>query len=303
MTREPDEVSSDLMAPLEALPVFFGLDGRRVIVVGASEGAAWKADLAAATGARVEVFAVEPCAKMREIALARANITLFTRDAHEGELNGAALIFGVVEDEAKAGALREAAAAAGVPLNLADRPGMSDFIMGAIVNRSPLVIGVSTGGAAQVFAQAVRGRIETLVPASFAAWARAAKVWRPRKCLFPGLIFWRGGIFGGASPASPSPMSSARRRARTATRCLPRRGPAATAPRAGASRWSGPGRAIRSCSTLKGLRVLAGADVVLFDDLVPASVLISPAARRRASTSASAAMAPRCDRRKSPRCC
>ena len=64
-------------------------------------------------------------------------------------------------------------------LNLTDRPALSDFIMGAIVNRSPLVIGVSTGGAAPVFAQAVRGRIETLVPATFAAWARAAQDWRP----------------------------------------------------------------------------------------------------------------------------
>ena len=77
MSREPDEISSDLMAPLETLPVFFDLKGRRVIVVGDSEGAAWKADLAAATGARVEVFAVDPCAKMREIARARANLTMF----------------------------------------------------------------------------------------------------------------------------------------------------------------------------------------------------------------------------------
>ena len=180
MSREPDEISSGLMAPLETLPVFFDLEGRRVIVVGDSEGAAWKADLAAATGARVEVFAVDPCAKMREIARARPNLTMFPRDPREEELKGAALIFGVVADDGKAGALREAAVVAGVPINLTDRPDSSDFIMGAIVNRSPLVIGVSTGGAAPVFAQAVRGRIETLVPATFAAWARAAKIWRPK---------------------------------------------------------------------------------------------------------------------------
>ena len=75
--------------------------------------------------------------------------------------------------------MREKAKAAGALLGVVDRPDMSDFSMGVIVNRSPLVIGVSTGGAAPVFAQAVRGRIETLIPASFAAWADAAKAWRP----------------------------------------------------------------------------------------------------------------------------
>ncbi len=272
MTREPDEVSSDLMAPLEALPVFFGLEGRRVIVVGASEGAAWKADLAAATGARVEVFAIDPCAKMREIALARANIALFARDAHEGELKGAALIFGVVEDDVRARALREAAAAAGAPLNLADRPGMSDFIMGAIVNRSPLVIGVSTGGAAPVFAQAVRGRIETLVPASFAAWARAAKLWRP-EVLVSGLDFlarrdfWRRFTRLAFANVERPPTPRDRDALLAETRA------GGDAPSRGRVTLVGAGPGDPELLTLKGLRVLAGADVVLFDDLVPASVL------------------------------
>ena len=61
-----------------------------------------------------------------------------------------------------------------------DRPDFCDFSFGAIVNRSPLVIGISTDGAAPVFGQALRARIEALIPASFAAWTQAAKDWRPR---------------------------------------------------------------------------------------------------------------------------
>src|SRR5262249_31042118 len=61
-----------------------------------------------------------------------------------------------------------------------DKPALSDFAFGAIVNRSPLVIGVSTDGAAPVFAQAIRARIETLIPHGFARWAEAAARWRPR---------------------------------------------------------------------------------------------------------------------------
>ncbi|MGA9823365.1 MAG: SAM-dependent methyltransferase, partial [Methylocystis sp.] len=272
MSREPDEISSGLMAPLETLPVFFDLEGRRAIVVGDSEGAAWKADLAAATGARVEVFAVDPCAKMLEIARARANITMFPRDPREDDLKGAALIFGVVADDAKAGALREAAAAAGVPINLTDRPESSDFIMGAIVNRSPLVIGVSTGGAAPVFAQAVRGRIETLIPTSFAAWARAAKNWRP-EVLISGLDFlarrdfWRRFTRLAFARIERAPTDADRDALLAQTRA------GGDAPSRGRVTLVGAGPGDPELLTLKGLRVLAGADVVLFDDLVPASVL------------------------------
>ena len=64
-----------------------------------------------------------------------------------------------------------AARAAGVPVNVIDKPTFCTFQFGAIVNRSPLVIGISTGGAAPVFGQAIRSRIEALLPAGFARWA------------------------------------------------------------------------------------------------------------------------------------
>ena len=67
-----------------------------------------------------------------------------------------------------------------MPVNVIDRPAYCDFAFGAIVNRSPLVIGISTDGAAPVFAQAIRAKIETLIPKGFARWADAARAWRPR---------------------------------------------------------------------------------------------------------------------------
>jgi uroporphyrin-III C-methyltransferase/precorrin-2 dehydrogenase/sirohydrochlorin ferrochelatase len=268
------------MQPLETLPVFFDLAGRRVVVIGGSEASAWKTDLAAATGARVEAFAPEPCAKLREIAAARANVALYERAFAADDLRGAALVFGVVADDAEAEALRDAARAAGVPLNLADRPASSDFIMGAIVNRSPLVIGVSTGGASPVFAQAVRGRIETLVPASFKAWARAAKAWRP-EILASGLDFlarrdfWRRFTRLAFARLETAPTQADRDALLIETRA------AGDAPSRGRVTLVGAGPGDPELLTLKGLRVLAGADVVLFDDLVPPSVL--DLARREAS--------------------
>jgi len=272
VTRRPDEVPSERMQPLESLPVFFRLDGRRVVVIGGSEAAAWKADLAGATGAHVDVFAPSPGARLRQIAAARANLAIHERAWTPADFQGAALVFGVADDEAEAQAAQEAAHAAGAPLNLADRPGVSDVIMGAIVNRSPLVIGVSTGGASPVFAQAVRGRIETLVPASFVAWARAARAWRPQ-ILASGLDFlarrdfWRRFTRLAFAEIERAPGEADRDALLEETRR------AGDAPSRGRVTLVGAGPGDPELLTLKGLRVLAGADVVLFDDLVPASVL------------------------------
>ena len=84
------------------------------------------------------------------------------------------------EDDAEAARFRAAARAAGALVNVIDRPRFCDFSFGSIVERSPLVIGVSTDGAAPVFAQAVRARIEAAFPETLRAWAQAARDWRPR---------------------------------------------------------------------------------------------------------------------------
>ncbi|MBI5013534.1 MAG: uroporphyrinogen-III C-methyltransferase, partial [Methylocystis sp.] len=102
MTRKPDEISADLMQPLATLPVFYALAGRRVLVIGGGEAAAWKVDLAAATGARVDVFAPAPCDKLREIGAARDNVSLHKRAVEPDDFAGAAMALGAVEDDASA---------------------------------------------------------------------------------------------------------------------------------------------------------------------------------------------------------
>ncbi|MGL4289310.1 MAG: siroheme synthase CysG, partial [Phreatobacter sp.] len=91
---------------------------------------------------------------------------------------GAVFAVGAIADEVEARAFRDAARAAGVPVNIVDQPELCDVQFGGIVNRSPLVIGISTDGAAPVFGQAIRTRIETILPQGLARWAAAAKTWR-----------------------------------------------------------------------------------------------------------------------------
>ena len=272
MNRKADPIATDAMQPLETLPVFYPLEGKRVLVIGGGEGAAWKADLVAATGARVEIFTSSPCARVKEIAETSSNVSLHLRSVRVEDFANAILAFGATFDDEEADYARKIADEAGVPLNLADRPQMSDFIMGAIVNRSPLVIGVSTGGASPVFAQAVRGRIETLVPASFAAWARAAQAWRPQ-ILLSGLDFvgrrefWRRFTRLAFQDIETKPTDAHREDLLAQTQS------AGQAIAHGRVTLVGAGPGDPELITLKGMRALAGADVVLFDDLVPASIL------------------------------
>jgi uroporphyrin-III C-methyltransferase/precorrin-2 dehydrogenase/sirohydrochlorin ferrochelatase len=141
---------------------------------------AWKAELLSAAGADVEVFAEQPCEELRALAAEapRAPLTLRHRAWRIKDFDGAAVAVGGFEDEAAAECFAAAARTAGVPVNVIDRPAHCDFSFGAIINRSPLVIGISTDGAAPVFAQAIRAKLEGMIPRGFARWAEAARRWR-----------------------------------------------------------------------------------------------------------------------------
>ncbi len=87
------------------------------------------------------------------------------------------LAIGAFDDNARP-RFQAAARIMAVPCNVIDKPDFCDFSFGAIVNRSPMVVAISTDGAAPVFAQAIRSRIEAMLPAGFTRWAHAARHWR-----------------------------------------------------------------------------------------------------------------------------
>lgn len=167
------------MEAIATLPVFFKLAGRRAVLAGGTAPAAWKAELLSAAGASVDVYAANSCAEI--IALAAqppgGPIRLVPRDWTPDDLAGAAIAIGDIE-EAQAATFRDAARRHGVPVNVIDKPPYCDFQFGTVVSRSPLVIGISTDGAAPVFGQAIRARIEALLPQGMTGWARAAQDWR-----------------------------------------------------------------------------------------------------------------------------
>jgi uroporphyrin-III C-methyltransferase/precorrin-2 dehydrogenase/sirohydrochlorin ferrochelatase len=182
LSRLPPEGCAPHIAPLACLPLFMRLAGKRAVIAGGNAAAAWKAELISAAGASVEVYAAQPCEELLSIAAGppAGTITLHRRALTAADCAGAALVIAAVTDDDEARRIAALAHGAGALINVIDKPDFSDVAFGAVVNRSPLVIGISTDGAAPVFAQAVRARLERMIPRGFARWAEAAHAWRLR---------------------------------------------------------------------------------------------------------------------------
>lgn len=274
MARTPEETRPGKMAPLARLPVFFALAGKRVVLAGGSNAAAWKAELMLAAGARLEVYAEEFSEEMRAVAAdtAAGTIALIDRAWTPNDLAGAALAIGAFEDDEGAAAFAQAARKAGVPVNVIDKPAFCDFSFGAIVNRSPLVIGISTDGAAPVFAQAIRAKLESLLPTGFTAWAGAASRWRD-KVKTSGLSFagrrrfWQVFTSHAMTHAESTPSESDFERFVAEVKGL------GAAVESGTVTLVGAGPGDPELLTLRAVRALQSADVILFDDLVSRGVL------------------------------
>jgi uroporphyrin-III C-methyltransferase/precorrin-2 dehydrogenase/sirohydrochlorin ferrochelatase len=153
-----------------------------------------------------------------------------------------------------------------------DKPEFCDFAFGAIVNRSPLVIGISTDGAAPVFGQAIRAKLEAMIPRGFARWAEAARQWR-REVRWSGLSFagrrkfWQ--LFTARAVNNPDrePRQGDYDKLMIATKAE------GEALEKGSVTLVGAGPGDAELLTLRAVRALQSADIVLFDDLVSPEVL------------------------------
>jgi uroporphyrin-III C-methyltransferase / precorrin-2 dehydrogenase / sirohydrochlorin ferrochelatase len=269
MTRSPEQVGTVRIAPLSRLPAFFALSGRRAVVAGGSAAATWKAELLSAAGAQVDVFAPEPSEDMLALAGAPPNgaVIIQQRNWTAGDFTGAAIAVADCPNDKAAAQFAAAARNAGVPVNVIDRPAFCDFSFGAIVNRSPLVIGISTEGASPVFGQALRAKIEALIPHGFAHWAAAALSWRPRLRALA-LSFRARRAFWERFTARAMAVPDRTPDGGELDALL------AAAPRAsGTVTLVGAGPGDPELLTLRALRALQSADVILFDDLVSTDIL------------------------------
>ncbi len=280
LPRQPRETRGHGLEPLAVLPVFLDLKGKRVVLAGNNAGAPWKVKLLAAAGAHVDVYAAEAGEELRAVpgATVAGQAVLHERAWTATDLDGAAFAIGAMEDEDDCVAFVAAARARGVIVNAVDRPHLCDVKFGAIVNRSPLVVGISTEGAAPVFGQTVRARIEAMLPQGFKAWVGAARDWRETvTARLHGFAERRGFWERLTDRAFAEPD-----RAPTETDFAELMAETEAAPKGGAVTLVGAGPGDVELLTLKALRALRNADVILYDDLVAPEIL--DYARREART-------------------
>lgn len=259
---------------LATLPVFFKLQGRKVLIAGGSDAAAWKAELLAATGAEVHIYAERMSSVFQNlIAESPANESFrwhkrpWCADAF-GQMQVAICD---ADTQGEAQAFYCAARAAGVAVNVIDKPQYCEFQFGSIVNRSPAVISISTDGAAPILGQAIRRRIESLIAPSVSAWAQLAQDIRGRvnerlEKGAPRRAFWESFVDRafGIEPKEGE-VDALIARAEDIARSKEKPPGKITLVEAG------PGDA--ELLTLKAVRSLQAADVILFDDLVSNDVL------------------------------
>lgn len=159
------------------LPIFLTLRGRRALVVGGGAPAAAKARLLAKAGARVTVVAPTFGRELAGLAR-RGEVEALRRPFAPGDVAGHTVVIGAsgraTLDARVAAAAREAA----IAVNVVDRPELSSFIMPAIVDRDPVVVAISSAGAAPALARQLRQSIEALLPARLGRLARFAESFR-----------------------------------------------------------------------------------------------------------------------------
>jgi len=157
-------------------PIFVDLLRAGALIVGGGELAARKARLALRAGP-VSVVAPSLCDELLELAEAR-RIGHLARPFRSADVKGRAVVFGATGHDAVDTEVSRAAQAAGVPVNVVDRPELSTFVMPAIVDRDPVTVAIGTGGAAPVLARQIRARIESVLPARLGRVAAFAERFR-----------------------------------------------------------------------------------------------------------------------------
>jgi uroporphyrin-III C-methyltransferase / precorrin-2 dehydrogenase / sirohydrochlorin ferrochelatase len=254
------------------LPISYDVAGKSVAIVGGGPLALAKLRLAAGTSALLTLFAPSPGRIDLAAAARAAGAAWVGRYPDPSDLAGTALLFIATGDEDLDQRLATAGRALGIPVNVVDRPDLSTFAMPALVERGPLSVAIASDGAAPVLAQRVRGLIDAILPATFADLAELAREIRPAVLArFPSSAarrrFWWRLVDGDAGRAA-----LAGRLDRARALALGALAEAATE-RPRGKVFVIPVPEDVDLLTMRGQRLLLGADVVVHDIGVAAELL------------------------------
>ncbi|MFQ5982410.1 MAG: siroheme synthase CysG [Woeseiaceae bacterium] len=258
---------------MDYLPAFLNLKDRSCLLVGGGAVASRKAELLLAAGARVTIVAPAISQKLADY-VASGRIDHRARRFRPSDVDDRWLVVNASDDPELGRQVFEAASDAGIFCNSVDDTANCSYVTPAIIDRSPVIVAVSSGGVAPLLARKIRAQIETILPARLGQLAALAGEWRDRvKSRIGDLLgrrrFWEQ-VFDGTvyEDVASGRIQSARRNIAslidTATRSQRREGEA----------WlvgAGPGDP--GLLTMRALQLMQRADVVVHDRLVSDEVL------------------------------
>lgn len=257
---------------MDYLPLFFKLEQRHVLVVGGGSIALRKSTLLARAGAIITVIAPEISADLATLVNAHSG-QLIHKKYEPSYLDNKVLVIAATDIEILNQEVHADAVARNIPVNVVDTPKLCTFVFPAIVDRSPIVIGISSGGAAPVLARLLRARLETLIPQGYSQLSTLANRFRDRvKAKFNTVnqrrVFWEDvlqgqvaeRVFAGQHDAAESLLEQKLEGADSNVGT-------------GEVYLVGGGPGDPELLTFKALRLMQQADVVLYDALVSEAVI------------------------------
>jgi len=257
---------------MEFLPVFLDIKDKSCLVAGGGVVAARKIALLRSAHGRVRVISPVLCPAVRAM-LDKGEVQHEARNYRESDLADCQLAIAATDDPETNLELYRHASERRIPVNVVDQPELCSFIVPSIIDRSPVVAAVSTGGASPVLARLIRTRLEALIPAGYGRLAELANRFRERvKERFENppdrLLFWEKVLSSGVAERV---FSGHMEEADAAMeRALEAQNPGATM---GEVYLVGGGPGDPDLISFRALRLMQQADVVVFDRLVAKPVL------------------------------
>ncbi len=257
---------------MEYLPIFLRLKQQRVLVVGGGQVALRKVQMLLRAQAQIRLVGPEIQPELQ--ALLQDTIhQIELRDYTDADLDTIKLVVAATDNSAVNVAVWQAASARNIPVNVVDQPELCSFIFPSILDRSPVIVAVSSGGNAPVLARLLRARLETLIPSAYGALAILLGEYRYQvkqklTSLTYRMRFWESIVNG---PVAELMMSG--QKAKAEALLLQQLEHGLDSNRGGEVYLVGAGPGDPDLLTFRALRLMQQADVVLYDRLVSPQIL------------------------------
>ena len=258
---------------MDALPIFLKLRNTPALVVGGGSVAERKIDLLIRAGAKVTVVAPEIGSKVKAL-LDQQKLDWIEDRFKPAHLNPALIAIAATDNEDVNRAVSESARQQNLPVNVVDQPDLCTFTVPSIVDRSPVIIAIGTGGASPVLARMLKARLETLIPAAYGRLAGIAREFRDQVKAALGSVDSRRGFWEKVFQGQIAELVFAGKenQARAELRAMIQATEDAEFEK-GEVYLVGAGPGDPDLLTFRALRLMQRADVVLYDRLVAPAIV------------------------------